>query len=406
MEQVERLTARYPFVAPAEAVDEESGAKMETQVTNPNVYKPSFYKPELDILRFFAFLSVYVVHTWKFTADNLVQHDHVPLWLAKTAVGIAHGGDYGVDVFFVLSAYLITELLLREKEAMGSLDVRAFYMRRILRIFPLYYLFVCLAALIPFLNPQHEFSLRYVIPFLFFMGNWSFVAFGFPHSVAVPLWSVSVEEQFYLLWPPVVARLTRRQIVVAAIAMILVANVSRFLALLMHQSTQQLWANTFAHLDSIGAGILVASVLRGKVSLHYASRIALVIFGFLCLSVRASFVAIRPDERLFLLGTLIGYPAVVLACTAILVSFLGMTFRSRVLEYLGKISYGLYVYHFMCIAITRAILPAVHGPIQNALLIILSLGMTIAVSAVSYAVVEKPFLNLKRRFTYVDSRPA
>jgi len=74
--------------------------------------------------------------------------------------------DVGVDVFFVLSAYLLTELLLRKKDATGSLNVRAFYLLRILRIWPLCYLFVALATLNPFLNPQHQFSLRYVLPFL------------------------------------------------------------------------------------------------------------------------------------------------------------------------------------------------------------------------------------------------
>ena len=86
--------------------------------------KPSFYKPELDILRFFAFLGVFVNHTAGYPLDFFLQH-HVPLSAAKLAVGLVEAGNYCVDLFFVLSAYLITELLLREKETTGSLDVRA-----------------------------------------------------------------------------------------------------------------------------------------------------------------------------------------------------------------------------------------------------------------------------------------
>jgi peptidoglycan/LPS O-acetylase OafA/YrhL len=366
--------------------------------------KPSFYKPELDILRFFAFLVVFVFHAFPFRLDDLLEHK-VPVYAAKAMAGITHGGAYGVDIFFVLSAYLITELLLREKDAMGSPHVWAFYIRRILRIWPLYYAFVALAVIVPFLSPQFAFSPRYLIPFLFFVGNWSLVAYGVPASLAVPLWSVSIEEQFYLFWPPVVARLSRRQLTFAAILMILLANLCRLLAVAMHQNTLQLWVNTFAHLDSIGAGILVAIVLRGDTPLFKpGKRILLLSFGLLCLALRGTFVEMRANESLTLVGTLIGYPAVVLACTAILLAFLGLPLRSGILEYLGKISYGLYVYHVMCLIIAGTLLPGGHGPIRYAGRIILAFAMTIAISAVSYAVLEKPFLRLKRRFTYVESR--
>jgi peptidoglycan/LPS O-acetylase OafA/YrhL len=363
--------------------------------------------PELDTLRFFAFLAVFVSHiAQRFSVELLVQHHHVPFWLAKIGFRFARGGVYGVDLFFVLSTYLITGLLLREKEVTGSLHLLAFYTRRILRIWPLYYLFVILAALIPFLNPQHEFTLRYVLPFLLLMGNWSFVFLGWPNTLAVPLWSVSVEEQFYLLWPPVVARLSRRQIAIAAVAMVFIANISRLLGVAMRQSTLQLWPNTFAHLDSIAAGILLAVLVRWRnFSLRYPSRLTLVAFGLFGLAARGYFAEVGPNERMTLLATLIGYPVVVLACAAILVAFLEASFRSPVLEYLGKISYGLYIYHSMCIAIVYTLLPAAHGVIDNFMRIIVALGITIAVSAASYALVEKPFLKLKQRFTYVDSRP-
>jgi peptidoglycan/LPS O-acetylase OafA/YrhL len=124
---------------------------------------------------------------------------------------LGKGGAYGVDLFFVLSAYLITELLFREKEQRGTLDVKGFYVRRLLRIWPLYYVFVPLAFAIPFFNPGREFSVRYLLPFLMLAGNWSLTLQGWHAGpVVIPLWSISVEEQFYLLWPPIVARLTIR----------------------------------------------------------------------------------------------------------------------------------------------------------------------------------------------------
>src|SRR5580704_10177801 len=97
----------------------------------------SFYRPELDALRFFAFLAVFLFH-FNRPVDLYVQHG-IPRVVALTATSLIQGGVFGVDLFFVLSAYLITELLIREKEVCGSLDVKGFYLRRILRIWPLYF---------------------------------------------------------------------------------------------------------------------------------------------------------------------------------------------------------------------------------------------------------------------------
>ena len=368
----------------------------------------TFYKPELDTLRFFTFLGVFAVHAADYSLDFLTQHG-IPLWAAKTSLSFAHAGVFGVDVFFVLSAYLITNLLLLEKDKTGSLNVRAFYLRRILRIWPLYYLFIALAALIPYLVPEQIFGLRYVLTFLVLGGNWGFVLFGVPNSIAVPLWSISVEEQFYLFWPPLVAKLSRRQLVFAAVALILVANLSRILALAMHGGTAELWMNTFPHLDSIAAGILVAVLWHGKaVSLKTGSRMVLVACGVFCLGARAYMDLDRPPAGgpLTPYRTLIGDPMAALACTAILIGFIDLPFRSRVLEYFGKISYGLYVYHLGCLLVIDKLFPGGNaGPIHACMRIGFALGLTVAISAISYRIVERPFLNLKRRFTYVDSRP-
>jgi peptidoglycan/LPS O-acetylase OafA/YrhL len=369
-----------------------------------------FYKPELDMLRCFAFLGVFVVHSAQgYSIDFMVQH-RVPLWAAKSGLGLAQAGMYGVDLFFVLSSYLITTLLLREKEARGALNIGAFYVRRILRIWPLYYCFIGLAALVPFLNPHHDFSLRYVLSFFFLMGNWSFIVWGAPATVAMPLWSVSVEEQFYLFWPPVVAKLSRRQIIFAAFIMICVANMVRPLAALTGERWIQLWMNTFGHLDSIAAGILVAVLCRGKIlALKYETRIALIACAVCCLATRSylSFYRTQFDGSVSLLGTLIGDPLTAPACAAILIAFIDLPLRWRVLQYLGKISYGLYVYHLTGLLIIDKLLPGGGaGALHACLRIVFALGLTIAISAVSYGVLERPFLNLKRRYTYIDSRPA
>src|SRR5271167_1278609 len=104
---------------------------------------PNFYRPELDGLRFFAFFAVYLNHTMSFGEQG--HHRHMPDALGNALGTIGVAGAFGVDLFFVLSAYLLTELLVREGVARGTVDVRAFYLRRILRIWPLYFFFLALA---------------------------------------------------------------------------------------------------------------------------------------------------------------------------------------------------------------------------------------------------------------------
>src|SRR5260370_19912385 len=176
-----------------------------------------------------------------------------------------YAGVFGVDLFFVLSAYLITELLLREKEQCGALDVRGFYLRRMLRIWPLYFFYIAL-ALIPAFNPNHVFTWRYAVAFLFLAGNWSIVAYGWPlHSIIGALWTVSIEEQFYLSLPPLVRKLSRKGIALAAIAMLIVSAATRIAMVAVHGGINSVWCNTLASLDPIAAGILVAVTLRGKI---------------------------------------------------------------------------------------------------------------------------------------------
>src|SRR5450432_3563846 len=159
-----------------------------------------FYRPELDVLRFFAFLGVFIFHAAPRTMDFYAAAD-VPRWLSNLLISTFGAGAYGVDLFFALSAYLITSLLLRERAATGALDLRGFYVRRILRIWPLYLAFVAFAAFAATVIPEQHLPLRYVVGYSLLAGNWTYVFYGLPASFTIPLWTVSIEEQFYLAWP-------------------------------------------------------------------------------------------------------------------------------------------------------------------------------------------------------------
>lgn len=335
--------------------------------------------------------------------EYFVDH-HVPAWIAHAYIGIALASGRGVDLFFALSAYLITELLLREKDERGSLDVRSFYIRRILRIWPLYYLFLFAVGSASLLDASHPLSLRHFLAFSLLAGNWGLVIFGATQSVAGPLWTVSIEEQFYLLWPPVVARLTRRRIAFLALCMIAVANAVRIAMLLSHCTSWQVYFNTFARLDSIGGGILLAVLLRGRVpALRFGVRAGLIASAVACIGLTGYFKQYQTHPTW---AEMVGsYPAAAACCTLIVFCFLGLRMEFRWLQYLGKISYGLYVYHYATIRIVDKMLGERSGFVHALLRPALGLGLTILVAAASYALLEKPFLKLKRRFTYVDSRP-
>jgi peptidoglycan/LPS O-acetylase OafA/YrhL len=367
--------------------------------------KRSFYRPELDVLRFFAFLAVFLYH-FNHPAEFYVQHG-IPRAIAAGAASLIEGGVFGVDLFFVLSAYLITELLLREKEACGSLDVKGFYLRRILRIWPLYFFAIGL-ALVPAFNPGHVFNWRYAAAFLLLAGNWSIIAYGWPiHSIGGVLWTVSIEEQFYLLWPPIVRKISRNRIAGTAIAMLILSSAMRVLMIVIHGGMNSVWCNTLARLDPIAMGILVAAALRGRIpNFSIGTRLGMLCCGILPLAFVATRWKIHEPETLEWIPTLVGFPVVAVSCTLILLAALGISTRPHgVFLYLGKISYGLYVYHPLGNLLSGKIIPVHTGFVQLALRPTVALAITIVLAATSYAVLETPFLKLKKRLAHIHSRP-
>src|SRR5215212_5536283 len=222
------------------------------------------YHPELDVLRFIAFLGVFMHHALPRDASLYIQKGLSPAatqWLltAKEA------GAFGLDLFFALSAYLITELLLREHANRGSFSVSAFYIRRALRIWPLYFTFLALTVfVVPAIFPADKFGLIYIVSFAVFAGNWVCATNGIPFSVAGPLWSISVEEQFYIGWPLLLRFFGINRIRQLAVAMLALALTTRVLLAFYGVKHPGVWCNTLARLDAIALGAILAFVLRGR----------------------------------------------------------------------------------------------------------------------------------------------
>jgi peptidoglycan/LPS O-acetylase OafA/YrhL len=371
----------------------------------------STYHPELDSLRFLAFLSVFLHHT--LPRENAFYTSlGMPGSVASILSSFISACGFGVDLFFLLSAYLITSLLMRERAAHGKVNIPWFYVRRALRLWPLYLSFVLIALMLPLLSTEQKLGWRYGTGFLLFLGNWMIVTGGFPQSVVFPLWSVSVEQQFYFAWPWAVRSGTRRRVAWVAAAMLGVATLTRLYLVLHHAKHESIWCNTFARLDPIAAGALVAIVLlNGIPNFAGRTRVMLVGGGLLSLLAVGHFSHVL-DDPTPLLGTLWGYPASTLGCGLLLLAALrpantpqGIG-RSRSLVYLGKISYGLYMFHAFALWISIHAMEKLPAP-WNCRLVFMVMGfaLTTALGAASYQWLERPFLRLKSRFAFVTSRP-
>ena len=156
-----------------------------------------------------------------------------------------------MDLFFCLSAYLITTLLMAERERIGSVSLRRFYARRALRIWPLYFAFT-LALEFGILGANRGLADQTLF-FLCFVGNWSCSVMGYPESPGALLWSVSIEEQFYFLWPPLVAWMSHRVLPIAAGLMVLAGMSARTLLAVDESPHPATWCSTLAHFDSLAA---------------------------------------------------------------------------------------------------------------------------------------------------------
>jgi peptidoglycan/LPS O-acetylase OafA/YrhL len=365
-----------------------------------------FYRPELDVLRFFAFFGVFVFHAAPRTME-FYSAASLPAWLGKLMISTFGAGAYGVDLFFALSAYLITSLLLRERSATGKLDLRSFYLRRILRIWPLYLSFVAFAAIAALLLPAQQLPLRYVLGYSLLAGNWIYVFYGLPASFAIPLWTVSIEEQFYLAWPLALRKATDRAVLGIAVALLLIANLWRVWLAASAAPVDAMEYNTFTRLDPIALGILIA--LLGSRVTQFArwQRIALLLTGVATWVATYAFSVSTNPPKLSTWRLALGHPLTALASAAILLAVLGSNhsfLRDRRLLYLGKISYGLYVVHEFAHYCVSRLLPA-STPIKVMSQSLVGLALTVLLAAASYRWLESPFLRLKERFAHVQSRP-
>ena len=366
-----------------------------------------FYHPELDVLRFLAFLAVFLHHALPRDA-TLYTNSGVPAGLSEWLVTAKEAGAYGVDLFFVLSAYLITELLLREQASRGSFSISAFYVRRALRIWPLYFTFLAITVLIvPGILPDDSFGTLYIVSFALFFGNWVCATNGLPFSVASPLWSISVEEQFYLFWPPLLRLAGLNRVKQLAIALLVVALTTRIVFASFEVTHPAVWCNTVARLDSIALGALLAITLAGRAP--QIKTVVRLLLGGLALVI---FLLVAKYLHQDGPTSVITYLATASASVMLLFAVLRTDAQFLLarpfswLVYLGRISYGLYIFHLLGLALVPKLLIVNLGiPLNFELRVLLSFGLTVLLAAASYRWLEQPFLKFKARFSFTKDSP-
>ena len=360
-----------------------------------------FYRPELDVLRFFAFLLVFLYHGLD-VSNGIFGSFRI-------------AGALGVCLFFLLSFYFIIELLEREKNRSGAIHLRAFYIRRSLRIWPLYFTVLIFDYLLErHLNPG-VFTGTRLLAFLLVAGNWYVAHHGFSDTLSTPLWSIPIEEQFYILWPSARKYLHRSGAVIFSVAMFVIAYLAiAYLCRNGSRDATAIWVNSFVQFQFFSTGALLALALRGRApKLHPIVRVILFLTGLAILGAAQHIFQVKEGEGFGGLHRVApGYLCANLGCVLFFFSFLGEARlgKLRPLVYLGKISFGLYVFHWAVLRISiRAIQHLLRGhqvarTTTNALEVALAFVLTVLLASASYRFFESPILRYKNRFEFIRTR--
>lgn len=339
-------------------------------------------------------------------AEVINNHEVNGFILTTLKIAIFQSGQLGVSFFFVLSGFLITYLIFAERIKIGKFDMKAFYIRRSLRIFPLYFAFMVLIFVI--LPLFIEIKLPNPYYYFFFLSNFDVInTNGAGIDILNISWSVSVEEQFYLAWAVLFAILTPRYYLYLFLTIIITSALFRWT-----NSGNSYVANfhTFSVMSELAIGGLTAYLVTysSKFKNFIEDLPQWVIFSTYCL-----IIPMLMFSRFFYLYTTFGRILLGLGIAFIITeqnysnnSFYKMK-NFKMISSLGKYTYGLYLLHplvifFISLATLKIGLDS-KSLFEGSMIGIFSLFMSILVCYLSYWYFEYPFLKLKSRFAYLKT---
>ncbi len=363
------------------------------------------YFPGLNGLRFLSALAVIITHV-ELMQDKLGLEN---LW---NDLLVHNLGVIGVSFFFVLSGFLITYLMIEERDSFKSFSVKSFYLRRIFRIWPLYFLILILGFFIlpkvtyvPFFSENLEVNfLPNLIIYLFIFPNIALSIFP-----AVPLigqsWSIGVEEQFYLLWP-IIFKFSKNFNLNLLMKLLFLFVFMKFVVLLFSLQIDSNWLlvvkKNLAMLkfENMIIGSMGAVIMKNKDKyIKYILNNMALFFSVAGIFVSLYFIPNYLRDGLHILHALF-FIIIILNVSSNPKSFLKL--ENKLFNFLGRISYGIYMYHLIIIYFTINIL-MIYDIYSKLLLYTISILMTCIVSYISYIIFEKRFLNLKKKFTILKS---
>ncbi len=348
-------------------------------------FRSGRYFGSLDGLRAISVLAVMWHHT--------VGHD-------KTLPHFFSNGDEGVTLFFAISGFLITTLLLRERDTAGSINLRAFYIRRALRIFPLYYavvaVYVVLTLLFERTSPAGREFFANLIFFLTYTSNWYVALEG--RVIFYFAWSLAAEEQFYLLWPSVQRFFTPLRAVALMLTVIVVVAGLQWLGPPGGQRPAPLWYRAVTGIPlAICFGVVLAHLLHWRSSFValrwlFASRLGSLFF----LGVLIASLSWRggPLQLIHLAAALM-----IGACVYREDHWLAGLLKWRVLAHLGAVSYGMYLMHMLVKNVVGRALSLLHVTPSPYLIFVLTVIGTVVVATLSFRHFESIFLRKKSQFS-------
>ena len=347
------------------------------------------YEPALDGIRAIAVLFVMLGH-----------------------LGLVYAGGLGVDIFFVLSGYLITAILISEFATTGGISLKKFYARRALRILPaVILLLLVLNVFVASTQPAEKAStFRWdSLGALFYIANW-LRAFGRDLGILGHLWSLSIEEQFYLLWPITLAvllagKLSNNKILIIIGCAVVLVNADRIYLYHGIESFNRIYNG----LDTRADALLVGCAL-GLSGYQFLSRRVLAVVGligaafvghvlFRSYPVPAVFLVpfgLTIGGTLFALGVAFALAAILANPESIFAKFLSLP----PLVWTGRLSYGLYLWHFPVFTLAAGVAPQLRPLALGALQVI----STFMCATLSYYFLERPCLRLKKKFSVIRTR--
>ncbi len=361
------------------------------------------YFENLNGLRFIAFLAIFLQHGI-FTTENSVRDS----FLFHVIELIKRPTYLGVPFFFCLSGFLITYLLLAEIEQHRKIHIGKFYMRRMLRIWFLYYAVIIFGFFIfpwmrSFFITEPYVETASIWKYLLFLSNFDQIEKGLPYGSGLGVtWSLSVEEQFYLVWPLILSVVKRKYFLHLTLFLFAFGNI-----LLSFFNIS--YVNTLGSMTDISLGAFLAVISFDKnklfdVLINTSKKTIRIIYliGFIHIY---SFTLFSVGHRM-LISLFLAF--VVFEQSFCPNSFIKMK-KFHILDYLGTLTYGLYLFHTICNFVVHAFIfpfrKEINLPFLTDLLLqpALSLALTLAAGYLSFKYIEKPLLSLKMRFTLVNN---